>query len=187
MIEEGYAVERERLLYLRDPIGLLTAWSQKYTGPIEQIPMYVRGDATAAEKAVSHWCRDNSLRYALAGYSAAWRLAPEVRYNVAAVYLDDRGFDEGMLKQLAENHGGKRVDTGPNIYLWRPFDRSVFAGSVKAGQLEQTVTSALQTYLDLKRAAGRGEDAANVVFEKYLSRDLHAAAEREEKQKRGDV
>jgi hypothetical protein len=187
LIEEGFAVERERLMYLRDPIGLLTAWSQKYPGPAEQIPLYVRGDAAAAEQSISRWCRDNSLRFALAGFSAAWRLAPEVRYNVAAVYLDDSGFDQELLKHLAENYGGKRVDTGANIYLWRPFDRSVFAGSAKVGEPEESVTSALQTYLDLKRAAGRGEDAANAVFEKYLSRDMHAAAEREEERKRGDV
>jgi hypothetical protein len=187
LIEEGYAVEHERLLYLRDPIGLLTAWSQKYPGPIQQIPLYVRRDAAAAEKAVSQWCRDNALQYALAGFSAAWRLAPEVRYHVAAVYLEDHGFDQELLKQLAEHYGGRRVDTGPNIYLWRPFDWTVFAGSAKAGQLEDPVTSAMQTYLDLKRAAGRGEDAANAVFEKHLSHDLRAAAEREEHRKRGDV
>ncbi|MFZ1006871.1 MAG: type IV toxin-antitoxin system AbiEi family antitoxin, partial [Candidatus Sulfotelmatobacter sp.] len=169
LVEEGYAIEHNRLLYLRDPAGLLTAWSQKYPGPAEQIPLYIRGDATAAEQTISQWCRDNGLQYALAAFSAAWRLAPEVRYNVAAAYLEDRGFDQKLLDQLATKYGGKRVDTGPNIYLWRPFDQSVFAGSVVAGQPERPVTSSLQTYLDLKRAAGRGEDAANAIFEKYLS------------------
>jgi hypothetical protein len=180
LIEEAYAVERERRLYLRDPVGLLSAWSEKYPGPAEHIPLYVRGDAAAAEQTVARWCTDNALRYALAGFSAGWRLAPEVRYNVAAAYLDERGFDQELLAQLAARYGGKRVDSGPNLYLWRPFDRSVFAGSVTAGQPEQPVTSPLQTYLDLKRAAGRGEDAAKAVFEKYLSRDFYAAAKRQE-------
>lgn len=180
LVEEGYAVERERLLYLRDPIGLLDAWSRKYPGPAEQVPLYFRGDAGSAEQTVSRWCRDNSLQFALAGFSAAWRIAPEVRYPVAAVYLEDRGFDPRLLNQLAVEHGGKRVDTGPNIFLWRPFDRSVFAGSVESGQPAQPVTSALQTYLDLKRASGRGEEAANAVFEKHLGQEMRAAAKREE-------
>lgn len=185
LIEEGYAVERDRLLYLRDPIGLLTGWSQKYPGPAEQIPLHIRGDVATAEETVSRWCRDNGLQFANAGFSAAWRLAPEVRYNVAAAYLDDGGFDQKRLDLLATKYGGKRVDTGPNMYLWRPFDRSVFAGSAKAGRPEQPVTSPLQTYLDVKRAAGRGEEAANAIFAKYLSKDLQAAAKREEERQRG--
>ena len=187
LVEEGYAVERERVLYLRDPIGLLTAWSQKYPGPAEPVPLFIRGDATAAEQSVSQWCRDNALQYALAGFSAAWRLAPEVRYSAAAAYLEDRGFDQEMLHQLGAKYGSKRVDSGANIYLWRPYDRSVFASSIHAGKPEQPVTSALQTYLDLKRAAGRGEDAANAIFDKYLRRDLHAAAKREEERQRGAI
>jgi hypothetical protein len=187
LVEEGYAVERERLLFLRDPMGLLTAWSQKYSGPAEQVPVYVRGDASAAEQTVSRWCRDNGLQFALAGFSAAWRLAPDVRYNVAAVYVEDRGFGQGQLDLLATKYGGQRVDTGPNMYLWRPFDRSVFASIANAGQPEQPATSPLQTYLDLKRAAGRGEDAANAVFEKYLSRDLQATANREGERRYGTI
>lgn len=185
LVEEGYAVERARMLYLRDPVGLLAAWAGKYPGPAEQVPMYFRGEPAVAEKAVSRWCEEHSLRYALAGFSAAWRLAPEVRYAVAAVYVDERGFEKPKFAELATQLGGKRVDTGANLYLWRPFDRSVFAGTSEAD--EASVTSALQTYLDLKRTPGRGEDAANAVFEKYLSRELHAAANREEERQRGAV
>jgi hypothetical protein len=55
----------------------------------------------------------------------------------------------------------------------------VFAGSVEVGQPEQKVTGPLQTYLDLKQMAGRGQDAAKAIFEKYLSYDLQAAAKQE--------
>jgi hypothetical protein len=185
LVEEGYAVERQRLLFLRDPLALLDAWSEKYRGPAEQVALYFRGDGAHAEQVIARWCADQGLQYALAGFSAAWRLAPEVRYNVAAVYVEDRGFDHAALDALAAHHGGKRVDSGPTLQLWRPFDRSVFTGRVHAGQPEQPVTSALQTYLDLRRAAGRGEDAAKAVFEKYLEANLEAAARREQEPKRG--
>lgn len=49
------------------------------------------------------------------------------------------------------------------------------------------VTSALQTYLDLKKAGGRGEDAAKPIFEKYLSRDFQLAVKRAEEWQRGRV
>jgi len=179
LVEEGYAVERERKLYLREPIELLNTWSQEYSGPAAATPFYFRRDAAAAEHSVSQWCRANSLQYALAGFSAAWRLAPEVRYSVAAVYVDGAGFDPKLLDQLMAEYGGKPVDTGPNLLLWRPFDQSVFVGAVKAGELEQPVTSALQTYLDLNDQGGRGEDAASAIFEKHLARDLKAVVTQE--------
>lgn len=193
LLEEGYAVERERLLYLRDPVGLLKAWSQNYSGPAEEVSLYFRGDADAAERTVSRWCRDHALDHALGGFSAAWRLAAEVRYSVGAVYIEDRGFDRKLLDQLGVEYSGKRVDSGANLLLWRPFDRSVFAGRVPAtladsdssretdgDQPTPWVTSPLQTWLDLRRSGGRGEDAAKAIFEKHLGHDFQAVVEREE-------
>lgn len=187
LVDEGYAIERDKLLYLRDPIGLLSGWSHKYSGPAEQLSLYFRGDAASAEQSISRWCHKNELQFAFAGYSAAWRLAPDVRYPVGAIYVEDRGFDHRLMEQLTVEFGGKRVDSGPNLYLWRPFDRSVFAGSKDTESGKQPVTSPLQTYLDLKRTAGRGEDAANAIFEKYLSRDLKAVVQREAELKHGAV
>ncbi len=97
LVEEGYAVEAKmrviqheavaanmeilrypltKLLFLRDPVGLLENWARSYPGPAEQVPMYFLGDTEAAEEAVASWCRASGLVFALAGFSAAWRLAP---------------------------------------------------------------------------------------------------------------
>jgi hypothetical protein len=187
LVEEGYAVERDRKLYLRDPVALLQAWTRSYSGPAAVTLLYFRGDVAAAEQGVGRWCQANSLRYALAGFSAAWRLAPEVRYSVAAVYVDDAGFDPKLMAQLAAEYGGKPVDSGPNLLLWRPFDPSVFAGVVSGGEPDQQVASALQTYLDLCHQGGRGEDAASVLFDKHLRRELEAAAVRERSLSNGGV
>jgi hypothetical protein len=177
LIEESYAIEYERQLYLRDPVGLLENWTKKYSGPAEQIPMYFRGNTEEAEQAVAHWCRDHDIPYALAGLSAAWRLAPEVRYNVAAVYVDSRGFDRKILDKLSSYQGGKPVETGANLLLWYPYDRSVLIGSQIEGQSELPVTSAIQTFLDLKQLAGRGEEAATAIYEKLILHPLKEASE----------
>jgi hypothetical protein len=178
LLEEGYAIEHNRLIYLRDPVGLLENWAKKYPGPAEQVPMYFRGDLEAAEDAVAKWCHENDLRFALAGFSAAWRLAPEVRHGVGTVYVDSPGLDRDVLDKLRSFAGGKRVDTGANLVLWRPFDRSVFADSQPSDQTAQPRTSPVQTFLDLKRLAGRGEEAAAALFEKHLARPMQAAARR---------
>ena len=186
-MEESYALERKGLLYLRDPVGLLENWARSYPGPAEQIPMYFLGDAEAAEEAVASWCQANDLRYALAGFSAAWRLAPEVRYAVAAVYVDDRGFDREILGTLSRYKGGKRVETGANLLVWRPFDRSVLAGSRSEKPTTPPVTSAIQTYLDLKKLGGRGEEAAAAVYERLLVGPLRDAAKRNEGMRHGEL
>jgi hypothetical protein len=178
LIEHGYAIEHDRRLYLRDPIALLNAWTERYTGPAQQIPMYFRGDPNTAEQSATRWCEGLGLRYALASYSAAWRLAPEVRYSVASVYVEDRGFERPALDMLAADHGAKRVETGPNLFLWRTFDSSVFASSERLADDAAITTSPLQTYLDLKRTPGRGEGAAGAVYEKCLLHGLQAAADR---------
>jgi len=176
LVEESYAVEQEGQLFLRDPVALLENWAQNYPGPAEQVPMYFLGETRVAEEAVARWCHDHDLRYALGGHSAAWRLAPEVRYSVAAVYVEERGFSPDVFDKLAKYKGGKRVETGANLLLWRPFDQSVLAGSRLEGAPGLQVTSAIQTLLDLKKLAGRGEEAAAAVYERLLARPLRDAA-----------
>ena len=78
---------------------------------------------------------------------------PEVRYSVAAVYVEQRGFSPDVLDKLSKYKGGKRVDTGANLLLWRPFDQAVLAGRHwRTSALK--VTSAIQTFLDLKKLTG---------------------------------
>ena len=68
--------------------------------------MYFLGETATAEDAVARWCRAHDLSYALGGHAAAWRLAPEVRYSVAAVYVEDEGSVPRYL-QLNKYKGGK--------------------------------------------------------------------------------
>jgi hypothetical protein len=178
LIEDGYAIDYQKRLHLLDPIALLKNWSQKYSGPLEQIPMYVLGDLAAAETTSAHWCHKHGLRNALAGFSAAWRLAPEVRHSVAMVYVEEHGFDERLLDDLASQFGVKRAESGANLLLWRPFDPSVFASSKVGANVNMPVTSPLQSYLDLKRMAGRGEEAATAIYDKHLRNELQSAANR---------
>ena len=177
LVEEGYATEHDTLLYLSDPTGLLDAWTAKYPGPRQPLSLYVRGDTATAEETVGQWCQQNKLTCALAGLSAAWRLAPETRYHVASIYVEDRGFEERLLTRLTVRYGGKQVDSGANLQLWRTFDESVFSGKNHSKQGSLPSTSPIQTYLDVKRSAGRGEEAASAIFEKYLRRAFSAAAE----------
>jgi hypothetical protein len=82
-----------------------------------------------------------------------------------------------MLSKLESYRGGKPVETGANLLLWRPYDRSVLLGSRRESSKDLPATSAIQTYLDLKRLGGRGEDAATAVYERLIAQPLKEAAQ----------
>ena len=101
LLEQGFAVERDRLLYVRNPDDLLKAWVENYRPKVEQYPLYVMGDPAQAEAAIAEWCLSNNIRYGLTQFSGAWRAAPAVRYQRSTIYveqLDDEAW--ANLKQV---------------------------------------------------------------------------------------
>ena len=174
LMEEGYAVPHDRKIFLRDPLGLLQNWKEHYRGPSRTLNLYVRGDVLKAEKSMAAWCKKNEIQWALGGLSAAWRLAPEVRYSVGSVYIEDRAFQPSILDTLFAS-GVKQVESGANLRIWQAYDDGVFANHKTYDGLR--VTSAIQTYLDVSKLAGRGEEAAEAVFAKHLRRSLTDAVE----------
>jgi len=169
LVHQGYAEVRDRWLYLRHSLDLLQAWNLAYSGPAMERQYFLRGEVQQIEDRVAAWCRENAKRYALARFSAAWRLAAEVRYSVATLYVDSLVHREERLASFCNATGAKLVPSGANLVLLAPYDRSVFAGSV--GELNRS-TSPLQTYLDLQQMGGRAEEAAEAIFEKHLREPL---------------
>lgn len=186
LVSEAYAAERGKRLCLRDPIGLLEAWTRHYPGPDEQLRLYFRQGTNEAEEAATNWFRAKGVTCTLAGFSAAWRLAPEVRYGVGTIYVDDPAWVSGLIPSMLDELGAKRVESGHNLVIWRPFDRSVFASGREIGPRHIPVTSPLQTYLDLTKSAARGEEAAKAIFDRYLATDLLAVQQRE-RERRSDA
>ncbi len=171
LVGESYAVVRGRLLYLSQPVELLAAWAKNQPEQLLKRQFYVRGDLEKIEGMIAKWCKKSNIQYAIARFSAAWRYAPEVRYSVATVYLIADAFGMNRLASLEAECGAKEVDSGANLVLLAPFDKSVFAG--RTATPEQT-TSPLQTYLDLQSIAGRGIEAAKAVYDKHLRESLES-------------
>lgn len=171
LIRESYALVSDRLLYLKRPLDLLTAWSNVFPAPVSQHPFYVRGDTQEVETRISEWCERSNIEYALARFSAAWRLAPEVRYSVAWLYVSPEALQPRNLETLRRECGAKSVESGENLNLLIPYDQSVF---VRRTPTPERTTSPLQTYLDLKVMAGRGSEAADAVYEKYIRNTMES-------------
>jgi hypothetical protein len=171
LISQNYATIRDRLLYLKESRDLLKAWTERYPGAAGQYQYYMRGDTQEIEARLSEWCEQSNIEYALARFSAAWRLAPDVRYSVSSIYVVAEAFQAKRQDSLLTQCGAREVDSGANLVLLTPFDQSVFARRLES---PQRTTSPLQTYLDLQSMAGRGAEAAEAVFAKHLRESLEA-------------
>jgi hypothetical protein len=100
-------------------------------------------------------------RCALAGFSAAARLAPFVRYQRGSLYLE-----EAALARVASTLELKEVATGANLALWVPYDDGVWYGALERNR--ETMTSPVQTYLDLLSLHSRGEEAAAFLLDREI-------------------
>jgi len=146
---------------LTEPAKLLQEWSERYSYRKNKASdFYSADELPEIEAKLATACKDLGIDYALAGFSAAARLAPAVRYQRAMAYVSDR------LGEVAEWIGLKPVASGPNVTLFEPYDEGVMAGTGKYDDIR--VTSPIQAYLDVLGFRGRGEEAAETILREVI-------------------
>lgn len=146
---------------LTAPDSLLAEWSNNYDFGRNSVREYYSLHSIAnLERSLADDCEQNSVLYALAGFSSAARFAPMVRYQRAMAYIS------GNIEEVALRLELKSVASGANISLVAPYDDGVFSGAETRDAVK--VTSPLQTYLDLCLIKGRGEEAAEFLKEKVI-------------------
>jgi hypothetical protein len=163
LLDREWIMERNVGFALIKPEELLQEWVSQYTYRKNRISnLYSIKDESAIEQELKEYCSVNNIRYALTLFSGASRVAPYARYKGVYAYIED-GSKETMLQQAL---GLKQVATGPNVTFLVPYDEGVFYGLMKYN--EMPVVSPIQLYLDLKSYKGRGEDAAQFLFEQVI-------------------
>ncbi len=78
---------------------------------------------------------------------------------VYAADLAEEAFSELSLKA---------VKSGGNLLLFIPYDEGVFYGSSRVNEIQ--IASEIQLYLDLQGFRGRGEEAAEVLYERIVEK-----------------
>jgi len=148
---------------VRDPEGLLQTWRQDYRFDRSQRRRYfslLQGralrDTLLALDASSH----GSIAYAV--FSAADIQAPHVRQPRVWLYL--AGDLEEQFRKKVE---AKVVDSGENLVVLVTDDTGVFY-HLDVGESRLPCTNAIQTYIDLVHAGGRGEEAAEAMMQQRL-------------------
>ena len=146
---------------LTEPLALLEDWSQNYKFRRNQVlNFYSMLSASEFEYRLGEVCLRENVRYGLTGFSGSSRYAPAVRYQRAMAYIQR---DIEALSAVLEI---KPVESGFNVTLLEPYDDGVFYCSqdVEGSQ----VVSPIQVFLDLQSLRGRGEEAAEVLFERVI-------------------
>lgn len=158
LLNEEWIKEEKKAFWLAKPKDLLIAWADDYDYRKNRSRwFYSRLSKAEIEESIGAECEKQGIRYALALFSAADRIAPFTSSPRTFAFAE-RNIDE-----IAEALDFKPVNTGANVILFEPYDEGVFYGVQNVRGLK--VVSDAQAYLDLKSYAGRGEEAAQALYE----------------------
>ena len=146
-----------------DPLRLLAAWrdAYRYRDHVREGHFtLLQGAKLAAALLKIQIIPECPL--VLASFSAADIQAPAIRQQKTWLYVHPARIPEVRTALEA-----KPVDSGENIVMLTPADDGVFY------QLDKTIgrlscTNAVQTYVDLRHGAGRGDEAAEAILEQRL-------------------
>lgn len=146
---------------LTKPLELLETWAKNYSYQQNEISEYYSLENIGeVEAQLANTCLEMDIRCGLTGFSGGSRYAPAVRYQRATAYVE-KDFD-----LLASALNLKQVSSGANVILFKPYDEGVFYGTRKIEGVP--VVSPIQAYLDLKSFPGRGEEAAQALFDQVI-------------------
>ena len=153
--------EENKSFYLAKPEEALGQWANNYSYTKSPSISYYSGLAEEElEAAVMVECDKRNLRYGLALFSGARRVAPFVRFMRSFFFID------GSIEDVASALQFKKVESGANVTLLQPYDEGVFYGLQAINGVN--IVSDIQLYLDLKGYKGRGEEAAQAIYEKRI-------------------
>jgi hypothetical protein len=136
--------------------AVLDEWADLYRFSRNQVmDFYTLSEVAECEYQLAESCQRQGIRYALTAFSGAARLAPAVRYQRVAAYV------EGDLNALTDSLGWKPVTSGANVSLLVPYDEGVFYDSREMDGTQ--LVTPIQIYLDLQSYRNRGQEAAQAI------------------------
>ena len=161
LLDREWIAEKPVGFALMKPKELLDEWSSQYVYKRSRVlDFYSLKDESTIESELNEYCLNKKIRFAFTLFSGASRVAPHTRFNRVFAYV------ESATEEMQNNLGLKTVMTGPNVTLLEPYDEGVFYGRVYYDQIP--VVSPIQLYLDLNSYKGRGEEAAQFLYEQEI-------------------
>lgn len=163
LAEREWVQSSRRGFTLSEPKALLEEWEANYSFRRNAISdFYTLKSLAEIESALAEVCQRESLSYALTAFSASNRLAPSIRNQRAMAYV------RGDIPAVAAELGLKPVASGANVSLLQPYDEGIFWNANEVDGL--SAATPIQVYLDLKQFRGRGEEAAQFLFDEVIEK-----------------
>jgi len=161
LLSEEWIREENKRLSLVKPDEALAQWVNNYSYDKNRIFSFYSGlTEDQLEAAIARECEKRQWRYGLALFSGARKVAPFVRFMQFFSYV------VGDIEDIAKGLQLKKVGSGANVTLLQPYDEGVLYGLQDIDGIN--VVSDIQLYLDLKSYKGRGEEAAQAIFEQRI-------------------
>lgn len=146
-----------------DPVGLLEVWRRAYRfDRHRRVGYFTLLKPQELQKRLASF-NDAEGEMAYAAFSAADFQAPSVRQNKTWLYVSDAALDE--FAAVAE---AKRVESGENLVVLIPDDDGIFDKGDPGSHDRLTCTNPVMSWLDLRHAGGRGDEAADAVLNQCL-------------------
>ncbi|HLP18109.1 MAG TPA: type IV toxin-antitoxin system AbiEi family antitoxin [Bacteroidota bacterium] len=161
LLEEQLVEEQGKSIRVKDPIKLIDRWLEKYSfrkNKRREFYSFITGPSF--ERKIASACSERNIRYGLALFTGAAKVAPFVRMEKQFIFV------EKDIEMIAADVKLKSVDSGANVVLLGPYDNGVFYRSNQSDGIE--IVSDLQLYLDLKKFKGRGDEAASAILSQRL-------------------
>ncbi|MBI5049864.1 MAG: hypothetical protein HZC11_03080 [Nitrospirae bacterium] len=161
LLSEEWIKEENKKFYLVNPANVLDEWVNNYSyTKNESFSFYSGLSEENLEMIVKKECEKRKYQYGLALFSGARKVAPFVRFLRFFAYVG------GDIEEIANALQLKKVESGPNVTFLTPYDEGVFYGLQNINGVN--IVSDIQLYLDLKSYRGRGEEAAQAIFEQRI-------------------
>ena len=161
LLSEEWIKEDNKRFYLVKPEEVINQWVNNYSyEKNKNFSFYSGFSEEQLELAIKGECEKRNYQYGLALFSGARKVAPFVRFMRFFSYID------GNIEDIAKSLQLKKVESGANVTFLQPYDDGVFYGLQDINGTN--IVSDIQLYLDLKSYKGRGEEAAQAIFEQRI-------------------
>ena len=161
LLSEEWIKDGNKGFYFVKPEEALNQWANSYSYRKNQMVSFYSGlSENQIETSIREECEKRKYLYGLTLFSGARKVAPFVRFMRFFSYI------EGEIDNIAEALQFKRVESGANVTLLQPYDKGILYGLQNINNIN--VVSDIQLYLDLKSYKGRGDEAAQAIFEQRI-------------------
>lgn len=163
LLQQGFLVQEQHLVRLREPGTLLDAWAQQYRiepTTVQSFYTEIKEPATVMIR-VAQVAKERKLTYAFTLHAGASLIAPFTRFTDIHFYLKEPLSDE-LLQALKL----ERIEFGGTVHVIQPYDEGVLRHLQHFNEIP--VVCKTQLYLDLFQHPTRGREAADFLRREHM-------------------